>query len=393
MKRILFYAENYCGDKSKGGLEVATWRLANALKESGEWDVYSAFRNKWEGNDIFPYAEVVRLSHNEKKFEKELADFIKRNKIDVVVNMTRFFRHKHIVRAVKSSQRDIKVVFMQHFAPGSEKKKPTYASGWHLLKLNPWNPLYWLRVTVYPLIKLPRNLSLGKIYRKVYDSSDKVVLLSSGYIDDYKKIAGLSDDSKFIGIPNIYEVPTEEKTHEKKRKVLVLSRMDEVQKRVSLALKIWKKVEDEKDFDDWHLDIVGTGHDMNIMKRLAKKLKLSRATFHGWKNREPYLKESPILMMTSEYEGLPLSILEAQAYGCVPIVFDSYASLKDVVEDGKTGVTVKEFGDIDDFAYKLSDLMRDENKRLAISESAKSESNRFSSERICNQWLEMLKTL
>ena len=254
-----------------GGLEVATFRLAKALKESGEWEVYNAYRNKCKCNEISPYSDVVRLSHNDNEFVKVLAEFINSRKIDVVVNMTRFFRHKYIVKAVKNSGRDVKIIFMQHFAPGSEKKKPTYSAGWHLLKLNPWNPLYWLRVTIYPLLKFPRNLNLGKTYRDVYEKSDVVVLLSNSYIEDFKNIARLKDTSKFIAIPNIFDPATTMVNSDKKKRVLVLSRMDEVQKRVSLALKIWKEIESINDLADWHLDIVGNGHDMAIMKRLARK--------------------------------------------------------------------------------------------------------------------------
>lgn len=276
-----------------GGLEVATFRLAKALKESGEWEVYNAYRNKCKCNEISPYSDVVRLSHNDNEFVKVLAEFINSRKIDVVVNMTRFFRHKYIVKAVKNSGRDVKIIFMQHFAPGSEKKKPTYSAGWHLLKLNPWNPLYWLRVTIYPLLKFPRNLNLGKTYRDVYEKSDVVVLLSNSYIEDFKNIARLKDTSKFIAIPNIFDPATTMVNSDKKKRVLVLSRMDEVQKRVSLALKIWKEIESINDLADWHLDIVGNGHDMAIMKRLARKLKFSRVTFHGWKERARRIRAYP----------------------------------------------------------------------------------------------------
>lgn len=376
-----------------GGLEVATFRLAKALKESGEWEVYNAYRNKCKCNEISPYSDVVRLSHNDNEFVKVLAEFINSRKIDVVVNMTRFFRHKYIVKAVKNSGRDVKIIFMQHFAPGSEKKKPTYSAGWHLLKLNPWNPLYWLRVTIYPLLKFPRNLNLGKTYRDVYEKSDVVVLLSNSYIEDFKNIARLKDTSKFIAIPNIFDPATTMVNSDKKKRVLVLSRMDEVQKRVSLALKIWKEIESINDLADWHLDIVGNGHDMAIMKRLARKLKFSRVTFHGWKERDPFLHDSPIIMMTSEYEGLPLSLLEAQAFGCVPIAFDSFASLKDVVEDRETGIIVKDFGNISDFASKLSELMRNKGNRDRMASNAVKESNRFSSDKIGRQWLDMLQNL
>ncbi|MCH5319560.1 MAG: glycosyltransferase [Paramuribaculum sp.] len=395
-RNILFYSENFCGEQSRGGLEQATFRIAKALKETGQWEVFNAFRSKREGDEKAFYSNLIELSRSDSKFEKELENFIRSNRIDVVVNMSRFFRHKFIVRAAKKVNPDIKVLFMQHFAPGSEKKKPTYASGWHLLKLNPLNPLYWLRTTVYPLIKLPRNLIWKKIYRDVYDESDKVILLSEGYIESYKDIAGIQEDNKFTAIPNIFDLENEkvaEYSGVKEKRVLILSRMDEIQKRISLALKVWKKVMENDDLTDWHLDIVGSGHDISLEKRLAKRLDLKNYTFHGWKNREPFMRRTPIMMMTSEYEGLPLSVLEAQAYGCVPIAFDSFKSIHDVVTDDETGILIENFGDIVTFANKLIDLMKNKDKRLELAEQGIKEVTRFSSKIIVDRWQQMLNSL
>lgn len=408
MKRILFYSENFCGETTKGGLEVATFRIAKALKDSGQWQVYNACRKKWDGKEKSVYEGVVALSTSDKKFESKLKEFITDHEIDVVVNMSRFFRHRFIVRASRRSGRDVKIVFMQHFAPGSEMKKATFSSGMHLLKLNPFNPLYWLRVTFYPLLRMPRMKKFPKVYESTYTSSHKTILLSEGYKRDYAKIAGISDESKFIAIPNIFELeekpdPTGNKVEGqdygssllagKQKRVLILSRMDEIQKRISLALKIWSEIEKDPSLSDWHLDIVGSGHNTDILKRLIKKFELKRITYHGWKERDSFLKESAILMSTSEYEGLPLSILEAQAYGCVPIAFDSYASLRDVIEDDSNGVVVEKFGDIKSFVRKLSRLMKDNKKREEMADRATLNSRKYSSEKIGERWLKVLNEL
>lgn len=408
MKRILFYSENFCGDKIKGGLEVATFRIAKALKDSGKWEIYNSFRSKSDGKDKSIYSDVIKLNRNNYKFRKKLTDFIIKNEIDVVVNMSRFYRHDQIVKSVKKTGKDIKIVFMQHFAPGSEMKKPTLSSGIHLLKLNPYNPVYWLRSSIYPLLKLPRKLNFSNVYRQTYLNSDKVVLLSEGYINDYCKIGKLSDTNKFIAIPNIFEpvvtTSSEDKSNKaqtdmdslvnnKKNRVLILSRMDEIQKRISLSLKIWENIEKDPDLSQWHLDIVGTGHNTDIVKRLIKKYKLKNVTFHGWQDREPFLKSDAILISTSEYEGLPLAILEAQAYGMVPIAFNSYASLKDVVSPFENGVIVENFGDIDDYTRKLTELMYDSTYRKELGRNAILSADRFSEKKITSLWVNMLDSL
>ena len=395
MKRILFYSKNFCGENVKGGLEVATCRIADAIKASGEWEVYNAFLSKSDGKEKSVYKDVIKLSRDAVRFENQLAKFIAGNEIDVVVNMSRFFRHKLLIRASHKSGKNVKIIFMHHFAPGSENKKGTYASGFHLLRLNPFNPVYWLRASVYPLLKLYRNKSIGKIYRKVYEASDRVVLLSQNYIRPYKEIAGLKDEHKFVAIPNIYDCKASYNKGDfrKMKRVLVLSRMDEIQKRVSLALHIWARIEKEENIHDWHLDVVGSGHDFNIMKRLAKKLKLENTTFHGWKNNRSFLEQSSVLMMTSEYEGLPLSILEAQSYGCVPVAFNSFGSLTDIIRDNETGVVVENFGDVNEYAKRLKELMICEDKRNEIAHRAMFQSETFTSETIGKKWCLMLESI
>ena len=400
MKRILFYTENFSDASSRGGTEIATFRIAKALKDSGQCEVYNAFRKKWDGESRSVYHDVVKLPGGHREFESALAAFIRAHNIDVVVNMTRFFRHNSLNKAIEKSGRDVKLIFMQHFAPGSEFKKATFKSGRHLLSLNPRNPLYWLRASVYPLLKMPRNRALSKKYREVYDSSDKVILLSEGYIEDYCKIAGIEDRSKFEVIPNIYgdsmnsapdcQVASDPQEIRKEKRVLILSRMDEIQKRLSLALQIWRNIEKDEDLSDWQLDIVGAGHNMDIVKRLVKKYGLTNVNIHGWQASAPFLRRSEILMMTSEYEGLPLSLLEAQEYGVVPVAFNAFSSLKDVVTPFETGVVVEKFGDIEDYTAKLSELMYDAAYREELRKNGRRNVRKFSSEKIADKWLKIL---
>lgn len=398
MKNVLFYYDNYCDPSSKGGTEVATWRIAKALKNTGKFNVFNAFRNSAtfnEDNDV--YSTVIKLDKNKNSFIKKLASFIRENQIDYVVNMGRFFRHNPLSQAITLSGRESRLIFMHHFAPGSELKKSRYSSGFRLLKLNPLNPLYWLRATVYPLIKLPRTLKLPEIYKKIYDLSDKVVLLSEGYKNDFCKIGRFSSQEKFVAIPNIFEtkkinneVSPDFLLGSKKNRVLILSRMDEIQKRISTALKIWKKIEGDSDLSHWHLDIVGSGHNTDIVKRCIRRLKLKNVTYHGWQKSESFLREDSILMSTSDYEGLSLAMIEAMAYGCVPIAYDSYASLKDVILPELNGVMIKEINDIDSFYRQLSLLMKDDTKRQSLATQAMERASNFSSQKIAEQWCRIL---
>ena len=405
MKRILFYYDNYCGEQAKGGTEVATARIAKALSGTGEWIIYNAFKRGPETLTDAAYSKTRRL--RSKTFVAGLAEFIRENEIDAVVNMGRFYRHPKLKKAIEKSGRDTRLLFMHHFAPGNESVKHTYQAGWHLLRMNPADPKYWFRATLYPLFKLQRRLSLAGMYRKILEESDGVVLLSEGYKANYMaKAYGQKAEKygqktekkerlieKITAIPNIYDAPAQSAEYSKENRVLILSRMDEIQKQITLALKIWKKIEERNDLRDWHLDIVGTGHDEKGIKKLAERLKLKNVTFHGWQDSSPFLQKSAILMSTSLYEGLPLSMIEAGTYGCLPIAFNSYASLKDIIKDGETGVTVEKFGDIDAFAESLARLMVNTEDRKRMAGNAMDSAEKFSSRNVARIWSDTLNRI
>lgn len=397
--RILFYYDNYCTAASRGGTEVATFRIAETLDATGHWEVYHAFlkgqQRKIQGRgtgDRTPYKEEFKISKG--SLEKTLGKYISEHEIDAVVNMGRFFRQRKLKKAIEESGRDVKLLFMHHFAPGSERVKPTYKSGFHLLRMDPFNPLYWLRASVYPILRLPRMMNLSNIYREVYELSDAVVVLSDGYKAAYAEIARLDNVSKLTAIPNIFN-PTDIDIpqSDRQKRVLILSRMDEIQKRISLALEVWRKIEDDPELSEWHLDIVGSGHDMKAIQSYSRTLGLNRIFFHGWKDGRYFMERASILMMTSLYEGLPLSLLEAQAYGVVPIVFDSYASVRDVIENEVNGIAISPFGDVDSFARRLSELMKSEELRQRLAEKGIEGSGRFRKEEIASRWISLLQSL
>ena len=67
-------------------------------------------------------------------------------------------------------------------------------------------------------------------------------------------------------------------------------------------------------------------------------------------------------MMTSAYEGWPMTLMEAMQNGCVPIVFDSFKAVYDIVDSDINGVIVSN-GDMDTYHRELVRLMSDDNYR------------------------------
>ena len=46
------------------------------------------------------------------------------------------------------------------------------------------------------------------------------------------------------------------------------------------------------------------------------------------------------MCLTSNFEGLPMSLMEGQQYGVIPVSFDSYAGIREITCAGACGIMV-----------------------------------------------------
>ena len=104
-----------------------------------------------------------------------------------------------------------------------------------------------------------------------------------------------------------------------------------------------------------HLDILGSGPDVNSLKEYIKENKLEeKITLFGWvKNPWSILKNKGIdgLILTSRFEGLPMVLLEAMSYG-IPCIVSDFEGFDDVLKPKVNGVYYK-LNNIDDLENKF----------------------------------------
>lgn len=170
---------------------------------------------------------------------------------------------------------------------------------------------------------------LRRTYREAYFNAHCVVLLSKGFIDAYQRFGQFYDDKKFLIIPNsssFNEFLLIDEIAEKKPVALIVSRIEEVHKWLSLALEKWAKVKSNPEAQRWRLKIVDTGKDMPMYQRMIAHDGITDISFEGHQVPHPYYKEASIFMMTSRSESWGLTLTEAQQMGVVRIAFDTYAS-------------------------------------------------------------------
>ena len=108
------------------------------------------------------------------------------------------------------------------------------------------------------------------------------------------------------------------------------------------------------------------------------------------RNIERVYQEASLFVLSSRYEGLPMVLLEAQAFGLPVVSFTCKCGPKDIVEEGVTGYLVEE-GDIQGLARQMAVLMGNESLRKQMGRNAKEASFRYSEETVMKQWLDMFR--
>lgn len=232
------------------------------------------------------------------------------------------------------------------------------------------------------LIQRAYELYRSRAFRYACRCCDRFVLLSEKFIPEFAPAKAFP--RKVCAIANPVGIAAETfPLSEKKRELLFVGRLENGQKRVDLLLKIWSMLEAR--FPDWRLRIVGDGPDAAALRAHAGTLGLTRVSFEGFRDPKPFYRSASIFCMTSAFEGFPMVLLEAGAFGCVPAAFDSYASAADIVSHGENGILVPAF-DCARYAEELSLLMRDSALRERLALAARSRASDFSVEKIAARW-------
>ena len=94
-----------------------------------------------------------------------------------------------------------------------------------------------------------------------------------------------------------------------------------------------------------------------------------------------------MLVMSSHYEGFPMVMVEAMAHALPVVSFDYKCGPRDIIDHGTNGLIVPD-GDIPALAAALLRLMTDDKLRKTMSENAKNIVNRYSEDKVMEQWVE-----
>ena len=179
--------------------------------------------------------------------------------------------------------------------------------------------------------------------------------------------------------------------------VVSVGRLTE-QKGFDRLLRAWAIVERDPRSAGWELKIVGEGEEREALAAEAAELGLARMCLAGErKDVDSMYRQARIYASTARFEGLPMTMIEAQSFGLPIVSLDYDTGPRDIVTDGVDGVIVgqdaEEESVISRYAEALLRCMSSPEAIAAMGVAALEASRRFESERLMDQWEGLLSRL
>jgi len=173
------------------------------------------------------------------------------------------------------------------------------------------------------------------------------------------------------------------------KKIISVGRLT-AQKNFVLLVDVAKIVLEKHTDFSWH--IFGSGEDEEKIKNKIKKHNLEGRLYLKGQCNNLYdiYNDYSMMVMTSLYEGFPMTLLEGIAFKLPLVSFDIPTGPNEIINQGINGYLVEPF-DIEDMAKKISILIKDENQRQTFSASNSNYINEFNLKSIATKWTSLLE--
>lgn len=309
--------------------------------------------------DAILYLPLIKRVISKQKLQKEhrakLEDLLFRIKADIVIST--LGNEASMIPSLKDGSRK---VLEFHFCKGHKRKMANAFRFGFITKL-----AYYFRCWQEENLIIPKY--------------DRFVVLTNEDLQSWKKHV-----ANVLCIPNIIPFDNIERTTLNNKIVLSVGRLD-AQKNFSKMITLWEQV--CKQNKEWQLHIYGEGDDREKIEKIIKEKKLESTVFlkGNSNNLLNVYKEASIFTMTSAYEGMPMTMLEAKAIGLPVVSFAFPCGPKDLIDDGKDGYVV-EVGDDEKYVSSLLELMNDSNLRNKFGENSYLRARQYRSRAVMDMW-------
>ncbi|KAF1303526.1 glycosyltransferase family 4 protein [Enterococcus sp. JM9B] len=200
--------------------------------------------------------------------------------------------------------------------------------------------------------------------------TDKVICVSKFDYDIanrkniFKNTTGIAI---YNGVPDEYPNLSLERDRNEPINFVMIARFSDVQKRQDLLIDAAKLLS-EKGITNYRITFIGDGERLLEAKNKVHAYQLEdKIDFLGFKETPmDYLDHNSVLTLISDYEGLPISIIEGMCMGR-PILATDVGGVNELITHGENGyLTSVKPEDIKLFMHKISQLTTDEFQQLSV---------------------------
>lgn len=218
---------------------------------------------------------------------------------------------------------------------------------------------------------------------KAYDDVDRTVFLTADDAESFR-LAGLNNTG---WIPNpVSLTPPSDQVPDRRDVIVALGRYDEV-KSLHYLLAAWAEIADAH--PGWSVELYGEGELRDSLQGLIDGRSIPRARLMGKTDAvAEVLASARIHVISSQHEGLPISIVEAGLSGVPTVAFDASPGIGALIDSGRTGHLVPR-NNASALAQRLSELASDPVGLERMSEEVRTDMARFSPDRILDLWEEL----
>ena len=387
-----------------GGVQRVTCVLTREFQRRGHKVVFIAFMTEKKRNqysklsacyhDLENYQFVakqyyVNLSQPMESIISDVKAIIQKESVDVLVQQELQLAVFPVLKALRPF---VHTVMVMHGKPYGcyQKEKLLYS---RIKTDNLLRSLLYNFYSLVPIIPRRKNVRYERqLYRSALDSVDRLCMLSSHFVERLRKIDSGLDYSRVVAInnPNAFGFDGNVSCP-KENLVIMVCRMIDGVKNVSDFLKAWRIVEQKH--QEWKAELVGDGQDLLRLKSFSQTLQLTNVDFVGYqKDVSSYYRRASMLCVCSLHEGWPMVISEGMAYGCVPICYDTFESVHDLVKDRFNGLIVNS-NTPEELAEHICHLIQNPDLREQFSANGKDYVGKFSSANIVKDWESLFENI
>lgn len=369
-----------CSLQNPGGMERVLLNKVTYIVERLHWDVTVVTTDQKGRPAFYPFPDAVRMvdlginytDDNGKHPLLKIAGYLQRRR-----------RHRKLLTKLLMKERADIVVSLypseSSFIPDIKDRSKKVLE---------------LHFCKFFRLQYGRNGLLGLIDRWRTRQDEKIV-------SKFDKFVVLTNEDKgYWGqLPNIEVIPNAAMHIGKKysdstaHRIIAVGRLD-YQKGFDRLIEAWALIQKHKKYKNWHLDIFGQGEWHDMLQQMIERHGLQDNTHINRPTHDigtEYAKSS-LLVMSSNYEGFPMVMIEAMACGLPVVSFDFKCGPKDIIKDGINGLLVSN-GNIDALAQAMMKIMDNDTYRKELSLNARQVVSTYSEDTVMAKWISLFNSL